>query len=270
MKTENRMHDAYAGMNRLYLSLHTPDAVQGMDMNDPVMSAWIDRNVAAGQSILDAGCGLGFDVLALHKGLPATGGTRRFIVYGSDYSEDMLTDARKTGETAGIPADRYRVSSFEGLAGIVEWRERMDLVTVNYAIYTQPDEACDYDGYLEKSLDGLRTTIRPGGHLAVNVRDWAALKAAGASGSKHAGQATHDGRTYHYEYMWEFGPARLHRTTLRMWEDGGAARCSDIWFAERGEVEIEAALRGAGFEVVESGRHGEGVRAFLTLIARRV
>ena len=264
------MHDAYAGMNRLYLSMHTPDAVRGMDMDDPVVSAWIDGNLSAGQSILDAGCGLGFDVLALHRGLPAKGGTPRFTVYGSDYSKDMLDDARKTGQTAGIPADRYHVSSFARLAAIDEWRERMDLVTVNYAIYTQPDETCDYNGYLDESLRGLRAVLRSGGHLAINLRDWVALKAADASGSKHSGEATHDGRTYYYEYSWEFGPARLHRTTLRMWEDEGTAHSTDIWFAERDETEMKAALRRARFEVVESGRHGEGAYAFQTLIARRV
>jgi SAM-dependent methyltransferase len=264
------MHDAYAGLNRLYLSMHSPAAAAGQDMDDPVMSEWIARNVGSGASILDAGCGLGFDVLALHNGLPARGSETQFVAYGADYSEDMLADARRIGTKVGIPESRYRAASFAGLADVSAWRESMDVVTVNYAIYTQPWRGCDYDGYLADSLQGLSAVLRHGGYLALNLRDWAALKAADAAGAALSGRATHDGRTYFYRYTWAFGQNRQHRTTLRMWENGELERETNIWFAERELAEIVAALQQAGFSVIHSGRHGQGAYAFNTLVARKV
>lgn len=261
--------DAYAGMNRLYLSQHLPEACDGSDIDDPVMSAWLSAHLQAGARVLDAGCGLGFDVLALHRGLPARRAGRSFEVYGTDYSCDMLQDARRLGMTAGIPSDRYRQSSFAGLRDVPAWSLAMDAVTVNYAIYTQPEEGTDYSAYLADSLRGLAAVIKPGGFLAINLRDWEALKGAEATGAAHAYSNTHGAQAFHCRYAWCFGAGRTHRTTLTMWEDGGASKQTTIWFAERSPDEIGEALAAAGLHVVVAGRHGEGANSFHTLIARK-
>lgn len=263
------MRDAYAGLNRLYLSMHTPGEVAGEDINDPVMAEWLAAHLPSGARVLDAGCGLGFDALAIHRGLPARRTGRTWSVYASDYSADMLADAARVGARAGVPATHYRQASFAALAGISDWHGLMDAVTVNYAIYTQPAVDTDYPAYLNDSLAGLAATLRPGGVLILNLRDWAALSASDAAGGRHGDQHTHDGVTYRYAYEWQFGPDRVHQTTLRMQEDGGAEHSTTIWFAERSPAEIEMALRAAGLKVVGQGQHGEGASAFHTLIARK-
>lgn len=261
--------DAYAGMNRLYLSQHPPDACDGRDIDDPIMSAWLSAHLHDGARVLDAGCGLGFDALALHRGLPARRSGRRFQVYGADYSADMLQDAQRLGMTAGVPSDRYRQSSFAGLSEVAGWGQAMDAVTVNYAIYTQPEEGTEYSAYLADSLRGMAAVIKPGGVLALNLRDWEALKGSEASGAAHAHSNTHGDQTFHCRYAWSFGTGRVHRTTLSMWEEGGASKQTDIWFAERSPDEIGEALAASGLRVIDAGRHGGGANAFHTLIARK-
>lgn len=262
------MHDAYAGLNRLYLSMHSPDAVAGHDINDPVMSAWIADHLPVGGYILDAGCGLGFDVVAMHRGLPARQTGKQFIVFGCDYSPDMLSTAISVGEMAGIPADRYRVASFAALADIGDWQGRMDAVAVNYALYTLPP-ATDYDAYLHDCLLGLRSVLRIGGNLVANLRDWSSLMRSEAAGGEHTYANVHNGDTYHCRYSWRFGGERIHGSTLTMWDDHGNERSTDILFAERSLDEVSMALTKAGFAVRSSGRHGDGAYAFDTVIAER-
>lgn len=261
--------DAYAGLNRLYLSQHPPEACDGRDIDDPVMSAWLATNLPSGARILDAGCGLGFDLLALHRGLPARGGVRGFEVYGADYSGDMLQDAQRLGVAAGIPADRYRRVSFAELGEVAAWRDAMDAVTVNYAIYTQPEGICDYGEYLVNSLRGLASAIKPGGVLVLNLRDWESLRIAQCAGVQHSHCNIHGGRTFHCRYNWYFGKGLTHRARLSMWEEDGVSRETDIWFAERNPMEIAHALSCEGLAVVGEGQHGSGADVFHTLIARR-
>lgn len=263
------MQDAYAGLDRLYLSMHTPAEVAGEDINDPVMGEWLAKNLPDASRILDAGCGLGFDALALQRGLPARRAGKSWIVYGADYSSDMLAAAARVGDVASLPAANFRRASFAGLTDIPEWRELMDVVTVNYAIYTQPAEDTDYDAYLQEGLNGLAAVLRPGGTLIVNLRDWQAMKAADDAGTAHVIENTHDGVSYQCGYAWAFGAHRVHRTTLHMREAGGLERSTTIWLAERSLAEIELALRAAGLMVIDRGRHGEGNSAFFTLFARK-
>lgn len=262
------MQDAYAGMNRLYLSMHSPDAVVGLDIGDPVMSAWIADHLPDGARILDAGCGLGFDVVALHRGLPSRQTGKQFAVFGCDYSPDMLSTAISVGKKAGIPSNHFRVSSFASLTDIVEWQGGMDAVTVNYALYTVPPQT-NYETYLHDSLLGLRSMLRIGGHLIVNLRNWPSLMQSEAAGAEHAYTNVHDGEAYHCHYSWRFGGKRIHSSTLTMWDDHGGGRSTDILFAERSLEEMSAALRMAGLIVRNTGSHGIGASAFDTLIAER-
>lgn len=262
------MHDAYADLNRLYPSMHSPGAIAGIDINDPVMSAWIADRLPDGARILDADCGLGFDVVAMHRGLPARLTGKKFTVFGCDYSPDMLSTAISVGGKAGIPADRYRVSSFAGLADIGQWQGCMDAVTVNYALYTFPP-ATDYDAYLHDCLLGLRSVLKIGGHLIANLRNWSSLMLSDAAGAEHSYANFHDGEAFHCRYSWRFGDERIHGSTLTMWDDHGNERSTDILFAERSLDEVSMLMNKAGFAVRGCGRHGEGAYAFDTVIVER-
>lgn len=261
------MRDAYTGMNRLYLSMHTPAEVAGEDINDPVMSDWLAQNLPSGARILDAGCGLGFDALALHRGLPARPSGKSWTVYASDFSADMLADAARAGAAHGVPASRYRQVSFAGLAELPDWRQSMDAVTVNYAIYTQPEPSTDYDSYLQESIQGLAAVMRPGGAMLLNLRDWPALRADQLDGADHVVENTHDGVRFHCRYSWSFGPRRVHMGTLLMREADGPARRSEVWFAERSPADIARTLRAARLVPHCIKRHGVGASSFFTLVA---
>lgn len=262
------MHDAYAGMNELYLSMHSPEAARGENINDPVMAAWLINNAPDGASILDAGCGLGFDVLALHRGLPAQASGKGWTVYGADFSADMLSSAIALGEQAGIPRSRYRQASFSDLADAAEWHGMMDVVTVNYALYTQPSADMDYDAYLAASLIGLASVLRPGGHLVFSMRDWPALRHAEQVGTVHRYKNRHGENTYECRYTWTFDSGRVHRSELRMWRIGGSERSTEIFFAERAPAEIKVTLERTGFAAVSMESHGDGPHAFYTVVAK--
>lgn len=263
------MRDAYAGLNRYYLAMHTQAEAAGEDVSDPVMGEWFAKNLHSGARILDAGCGLGFDVLALHRGLPARAVGRKWMVYASDYSADMLTDASRVGVQAGMPASRYRRASFASLPDHTDWQALMDAVVVNYAIYTQPSADTEYERYLKDSLGGLAAMLAPGGSLLLNLRDWSSLRAFDSAGNTHVVMNVHGGIRYQCNYTWEFGGDNVHCTTLRMQEADGQEHTTAIWFAERSPAQIELALRAAGLTVTGQGYHGEGASAFHTLIARK-
>ncbi|CAB3762032.1 class I SAM-dependent methyltransferase [Paraburkholderia humisilvae] len=260
--------DAYRDINDLYLSMVSPEEVLASDIHDPVMSDWIATSLPDQASILDAGCGMGYHMVALHRGLPAKQTGKRYRVFGADYSESMLKSARANGMKAGIPADAYRQSAFADLKHIEPWSAKFDCVLINYAIYSYPDSVHDYDAYFRDCLAGVNHVLRPGGHLLFNVRDWASV----VSGPKdHDYVNTHDGITYHCRYSWEFGPDRHHKAHVTM-----RNRASDLKretmlrFAERTPNELMALMEKHGYEWVSTQPHGAGILKFDTLIARRL
>ena len=132
------MEDAYRNIGRLYLALLSPEQVRGDRLGDDAMNRWM-RDVPPGASVLDACCGIGTDVLALHRGIPMAGNGGPWTAYGSDLSESLLEVARTRTSAHGLPGDRFRCSSFADLARIADWRRRFDIVLAAHAIYTAPD-----------------------------------------------------------------------------------------------------------------------------------
>ncbi|MFC0398857.1 class I SAM-dependent methyltransferase [Paraburkholderia rhizosphaerae] len=259
--------DAYRDINDLYLSMVSPEEVLANDIHDPVMSEWIARTLPDQASILDAGCGMGYHMVALHRGLPAKQTGKRYQVFGADYSESMLKSARANGLKAGIPADAYRQSAFADLKHIGPWSAKFDCVLINYAIYSFPDSVHDYDAYFGECLTGVNHVLRPGGHLLFNVRDWASV----VSGPKdHDYINTHDGITYHCRYSWEFGPNRHHKAHVTMRNrDSDLKRETMLNFAERTPDELMSLMEQHGYDFVSAQPHGAGILKFDTLIARR-
>ena len=116
-----------------------------------------------GDRILDVGCGVGDDVLALadHVGPDGT-------VVGIDTSESLVREARsRAGDTATV---QFRVGDATDL----------DIADDTY-------DACRADRVFQhletprEALDEMRRVTRPGGRLAVTDPDWGtlALEAAG-------------------------------------------------------------------------------------------
>ena len=83
------MDDAYRKIGQLYLALLSPEQVKGERLGDDTMNRWM-LGVPPGAAVLDACCGIGNDVLALHRGIPMAGKGGPWIAYGSDFSESLL------------------------------------------------------------------------------------------------------------------------------------------------------------------------------------
>ena len=259
--------DAYRDINDLYLSMVSPDEVLARDIHDPVMSDWIVNSLPDRSSILDAGCGMGFHMIALHRGLPARQTGKQYRVSGADYSESMLRSARAAGAKAGIPADAYRQSAFADLKQIEPWSASFDCVLINYAIYSYPDSVSDYDAYFGECLAGVNHVLRPGGHLLFNLRDWASV----VTGPKdHDYVNTHDGVTYHCRYSWTFNEDRRHTAHVTMRNSASDVKRETILrFAQRTPEELLALMGKHGYELVSLQSHGSGMLKFDTVIAKR-
>lgn len=260
--------DAYRNLADLYLALVTPEDATAQDIDDPVMSAWLVEHLPAGATILDAGCGLGFHAVALHRGLPARGEGRMWNVYASDFSDSMLSAAQGNGASAGILADRYRQCSFAGLKDIAAWSAFFDAVLINYAIYTFPDGTQDYDAYFRDCLAGVSHVLKPGGHLLFNTRDWRQFAAGG--NANHARENIHGGISYHGRYEWQFGSDGCHSATIALSNSNGQKQTLQLNFAERTPAELAALLDESGFALAGSDQHDSGPEIFYTLIARKV
>lgn len=263
-------NDAYHGINNLYLSIVSPEEAAAEDIDDPVMSDWIASCLPDQATILDAGCGLGYHLVALHRGLPAKQTGKQFHVFGSDYSESMLSSAKINGTKAGIRADAYKQSSFADLRQIDEWADHFDAVLINYAIYTYPETVTDYDAYFLDCIRGVDRVLGHSGHLLFNLRDWPSFVSEGDVDHDYAN--AHDGIEYRCRYSWRFGKHRHHLAHVTMEScQNGLERKTIIRFAERTPQELVAMLKEQfGYQLVDIQSHGSGTMNFSTVIMRKM
>lgn len=88
------------------------DIRQGHQRTIDIVTDWLTRDGSlAGQTVCDAGCGVG----SLSVPLAQAGA----VVYGSDLSEKMIGEAKARAAALGLPDDRlqFAVSDLEALSG---------------------------------------------------------------------------------------------------------------------------------------------------------
>ena len=106
----------------------------------------MDRRLAAGIEVLDAGCGRGKALIAMAGRYPAS----RFTGY--DLCADAIDDARREARETGIDNVRFEALDMSGF----EERERYDFVTTFDAVHDQKDPeeqlASTRDGYAACAL----------------------------------------------------------------------------------------------------------------------
>ncbi|QQP92964.1 class I SAM-dependent methyltransferase (plasmid) [Skermanella sp. TT6] len=266
------MDDAYRDIGRLYLALLSPERERGDRLGDGAMNRWM-LDVPPGAAILDACCGVGNDVLALHRGIPAVGKAGPWNAFGSDFSESLLRVARTRTAARGLPADRLRRSSFADLAGIGDWRHRFDVVLAAHAIYTAPDgiDEGTYDDYLRASLHGMKAVLGTGGRLLTNIRDWPAAEARGYPPT--VVENRHGGEVFRCRYEWRPGKTlrSLHAATLAFeCRDSGERAVSTLRFVGRSADEMAGMFREAGFRVIRSEPTGTEGDRFITFMLQPV
>lgn len=262
------MDDAYQGIGRLYLALLTPECAAGEEMGDPVMARWADT-IPDGSIILDACCGIGNDVLAMHR----MGSERGWQVFGADLSSGFIGVARTRAVQFGIEASRFQQCAWEDLGEIDGWQGACDVVIAPYAIYTAPDGvgAGGYDAFLARSLAGIRRVMKPGGRFLTNTRDWARLAAAGFP--PHHVQNSHDDEIMRCRYTWQPGPTAdsEHVATLRFDSvTTGETASSTIRFVGRTVDEMVSLIEAAGFRFRERDEVSDENETFVTFMFEAV
>lgn len=261
-------NDAYDEIAELYLSIVSPQAAKAEDIDDPLMSEWIAQHASDGAKILDAGCGLGFQTVALHRGLPARATGKRFEAYGCDFSPAMLKKAVDIGLAHGLPSERFCLSSFAELGDKGgEWTD-FDVIMVNGAVYTFPEHISidGYDAYFQDCVRGLGATLKSGGHLIFNVRNWSGLLETREA--DHFYQETHGGMTYFARYAWTFGQNGHHVANLRMSNSSGFQQETVINFAERTPGRLIELAEACGFTLVYQGLRP--AKSFYTIALKRL
>jgi ubiquinone/menaquinone biosynthesis C-methylase UbiE len=262
--------DPYRDIAVLYLSLVSPESAQSTDLDDPVISTWIAENVPNDAKILDAGCGLGFETVALHKGSLGQNHSKRFRAYGSDFSQAMLDAAIANGAKAGLHQSRYRRASFAQLANLHDDWQDFDAVVVNYGIYTFPDSVNieNYDAYFLECCTGLASVLKRGGHLIFNTRDWGAFVNGGKHEKVH--ENTHNATNYRCHYSWTFNDNGHHTAILTMSSSDGKQQTTSINFAHRKPEQLIELAEKCGLAPVFRGRHGEDATAFHTIVMNKI
>ena len=133
----------------------------GGAINRPAVARLL-RRVGPGNSVLDAACGTGIDAAVLAR--------RGFSVRACDGSQAMVeaAAARFGREGLAIPVQRCL---WADLPAAIDERFDVVLCIGNALVHAAVREA------MVEALIGLRRMARPGGHVAIDSRNWEKLHA---------------------------------------------------------------------------------------------
>lgn len=173
--------DEYAEIAEVYYALNSPDVIAGECIENPDISSFV-ASLPNRSYILDAACGLGYDVIAIENGLPKEPEARgkTFFASGADFSQEMIEGSKKNAASffKNEKDIDFRCCSFENLKLQSDWQEKFHAVIVPNALYTFPKHisAADYEDYFSRCLEGFSHVLKQGGYLIANFRDWSKIK----------------------------------------------------------------------------------------------
>ena len=188
------MADSYLTFAADYDWLFDDDVLTGGGaVNHPATARLLQRTRQA-VTVLDASCGTGINAAALAR--------RGFEVWATDGSEAMITEAtaRFRRERLAIPV---RHSLWADLPATLAERFDVVLCVGNSLVHAAGQDA------MVEALTGLRRMTRPGGHVAIDSRNWEKLHAERRIVRVAPRVLTRDGRRCLSFYAWEI-PGRLH------------------------------------------------------------
>jgi SAM-dependent methyltransferase len=156
------MADSYLNFAADYDWLFGDDGLtDGGAINHPAAARLLQRT-SRGSTVLDASCGTGINAAVLAR--------RGFDVWATDGSEAMVEEAsaRFRREQLAIPLRRCLWADLP-----VTLAERFDVVLCigNSLVHAEGRDA------MVAALTGLRRMTRPGGHVAIDSRNWEKLHA---------------------------------------------------------------------------------------------
>jgi SAM-dependent methyltransferase len=188
------MADSYATFAADYDWLFDDDGLTGgWAINHPATFRLLER-AGRDSAVLDAACGTGFNAAALAR--------RGFDVQATDGSEAMVEQAaaRFRREQLAIPLRRCLWADLPATL-----TERFDVVLCvgNSLVHAAGRDA------MVAALTGLRRMAKPGGHVAIDSRNWEKLHAERRVVRVANKVLARDGRRCLSFYAWEI-PERLH------------------------------------------------------------
>lgn len=259
---------AYANVAGIYQAMVPEKTLMAQKTANPYMEERL-RQLQAGAHVLDAACGIGWDIIAIANGLPVDGNHSSYNAYASDGAWPMVDAARanisKAQAEYGIQPVEVRHSSFADLFHQADWQQKFDCVIAPNAINQLPDgmDIADYDDYILTSLSGLKSTVKADGVLMLDSRDWEKTVA-------HAFKTTvrenrHNGTLYRAEYAWNLGDHvnGYHNANMTITKESEPdLRCSElIHFSGRSVSRLVELFSEAGLEVVRISPQVRGLNA---------
>jgi SAM-dependent methyltransferase len=236
------MADSYLTFAADYDWLFDDDVLtHGGAINYPAIARLLKQTRHAA-TVLDASCGTGINAAALAR--------RGFDVWATDGSEAMITEAtaRFRREHLAIPA---RHSLWADLPATLAERFDVVLCVGNSLVHAAGQDA------MVEALTGLRRMARPGGHVAIDSRNWEKLQAERRIVRVAPRVLTRDGRRCLSFYAWEI-PERLHDEhaahIVFVFEDGERAETHEypISFRPFTVAELRERLELAGLREIDS------------------
>jgi SAM-dependent methyltransferase len=235
------MADSYLTFAADYDWLFDDDVLtHGGAINHPAIARLLKQTRHAA-TVLDASCGTGINAAALAR--------RGFDVWATDGSEAMVEQAtaRFRREHLAIPV---RHSLWADLPATLAERFDVVLCVGNSLVHAAGQDA------MVEALTGLRRMARPGGHVAIDSRNWEKLHAERRIVRVAPRVLTRDGRRCLSFYAWEI-PERLHDEhaahIVFVFEDGDDAQTHEypISFRPFTVAELRARLELAGLREID-------------------
>ena len=202
------MADSYLTLAADYDWLFGSDVLTGGDAISSPATARLLQRTGRGSAVLDASCGTGINAAALAR--------RGFDVWATDGSEAMIEEAaaRFRREQLAIPLRRCLWADLPDTLA-----ERFDVVL---CVGNSLVHAAGQDAMVE-ALTGLRRMTRPGGHVAIDSRNWEKLHAERRIVQAMDRVRRRGGRMCVVLYAWEV-PDHLHEEhtahLVFLFEDG--------------------------------------------------
>jgi len=109
-------------------------------------------DIKKGESVMDLGCGKGFDCRLASKRVGTSG-----RVVGVDMTKEMIEQAIKITKKDKYPNVEYELSKIEDLEEIEKFKEKFDVVISNCVFNLSPEK--------EKVLKGVYYVLKKGGRL---------------------------------------------------------------------------------------------------------
>jgi len=201
----------------LYLAMIPPETAHGYCLANPTMDKAV-RELPAGSSILELPCGSGHTTIAAINASQTLG--KDFEIAIGDACPDMLKTANLNIQShfSGAVTLENRVSTLDQLTEQADWQEKFDLVLMPNVVSElfgnmKPE---DYENHVIQSLNGVRSVLKPGGKVLIDIRDWEESFRIKFDETYRIN--VHDGIEYRANYIWEWGESvedeHIARTTF--------------------------------------------------------